>query len=79
MNGEQIRVLIIDDEEFHAEAVAETLTRLGYECVIATSGSAGAQKIEEQEFDVIVTDLRMDDLDGLAILRKAKRARARNW
>jgi two-component system response regulator HydG len=72
MNGEQIRVLIIDDEEFHAEAVAETLTRLGYECVIATSGSAGAQKIEDEEFDVIVTDLRMDDLDGLAILRKAK-------
>jgi two-component system response regulator HydG len=72
MNGEPLRVLIIDDEQFHAEAVAESLQRLGYECVIATSGSAGAQKIEEEEFDVILTDLRMDDLDGLAILRKAK-------
>src|SRR5437763_7877957 len=72
MNGEHIRVLIIDDEEFHAEAVAESLERLGYECVIATSGSAGAKKLEEEEFDVIVTDLRMEDLDGLAILRKAK-------
>src|SRR5438445_10831787 len=72
MNGEQIRVLIIDDEEFHAEAVAESLERLGYDCVIATSGSVGAQRLEQEEFDVIVTDLRMDDLDGLAILRKAK-------
>src|SRR5438105_9140614 len=72
MNGEHIRVLIIDDEEFHAEAVAESLQRLGYDCVIATSGSAGAKKLEEEEFDVIVTDLRMEDLDGLAILRKAK-------
>ena len=46
MNGEQIRVLVIDDEAVHAEAVAESLERVGYECVIATSGSAGARKIE---------------------------------
>src|SRR5690242_1270410 len=72
MNGESIRVLIIDDEKFHAEAVAESLQRLGYECVIATSGKAGAQKLEDEDFAVILTDLRMADLDGLAILRKAK-------
>src|SRR5438874_394867 len=72
MNGEPIRVLIIDDEEFHAEAVAESLRRLGYECVIATSGKTGAQKLEDEDFAVILTDLRMADLDGLAILRKAK-------
>jgi two-component system response regulator HydG len=72
MNGEPIRVLIIDDEKFHAETVAESLRRLGYECVIATSGSAGARRLEAEDFDVILTDLRMEDLDGLAILRKAK-------
>jgi two-component system response regulator HydG len=74
MNGEQIRVLIIDDEKFHAEAVAESLQRVGYECVVATSGSAGARKIEDEDFDVILTDLRMEDMDGLAILRKAKQS-----
>jgi two-component system response regulator HydG len=73
MNGEQIRVLIIDDEEFHAEAVAESLQRVGYECVVATSGAAGARKMEDEDFDVILTDLRMEDMDGLAILRKAKK------
>jgi two-component system response regulator HydG len=73
MNGEQLRVLIIDDEPLHAEAVAESLERVGYECVIATSGSAGAKKIEEEDFDVILTDLRMEDMDGLAIVRKAKK------
>jgi two-component system response regulator HydG len=72
MNGEQLRVLIIDDEAFHAETVAESLERVGYECVIATSGSEGAKKIQEEEFDVILTDLRMEDMDGLAIVRKAK-------
>src|SRR5919202_2274496 len=74
MNGEQTRVLIIDDEELHAEAVAESLERVGYECVIATSGSAGARRIEEEDCDVILTDLRMEDMDGLAILRKARQA-----
>jgi two-component system response regulator HydG len=72
MNDEPIRVLVIDDEQRHAEAVAESLERVGYECVIATSGSAGARRIENEEYDVVLTDLRMEDMDGLAILRKAK-------
>jgi two-component system response regulator HydG len=72
MNGEQLRVLVIDDERLHAEAVAESLERVGYDCVIATTSGAGAKKIEDDSFDVILTDLRMDGMDGLAILRKAK-------
>ena len=72
MESDPLRVLIIDDEKAHAEAVAESLTRVGYDCVIATSGKAGADKIEKEDFDVILTDLRMQDLDGLALLRKAK-------
>src|SRR5438552_5452012 len=72
MNGEHFRVLIIDDEQFHAAAVAESLERVGYDCVVATSGSAGARRIEQEDFDVILTDLRMADMDGLAILRKAR-------
>ena len=51
--------------------MAESLERVGYECVVATSGTAGARQIEHDEFDVILTDLKMADLDGLAILRKA--------
>jgi two-component system response regulator HydG len=72
--GEGLKVLVIDDEPIHAETVAEGLERVGYECVLATSGSAGARLIEQDEFDVIVTDLKMADLDGLAILRKAREA-----
>src|SRR5579884_4305153 len=69
---EPLRVLVIDDERFHAEAVAESLERVGYSCVIATSGSAGARKIEHEDWDVILTDLKMADLDGMAIVRKAR-------
>jgi len=68
-----VRVLIVDDDEAHAEAVAESLERGGrYECTVASSGSRGAQLIESDSFDVVITDLRMADVDGLAILRKTK-------
>lgn len=70
--GDGLRVLVIDDEVFHAQTVAESLERVGYECTVATSGREGAKLIERDDFDVILTDLKMADLDGLAILRLAK-------
>jgi two-component system response regulator HydG len=70
--GEGLKLLIIDDEANHAQVVAESLERVGYQCVVATSGSAGAKMIDQDEPDVILTDLKMDGIDGLAILRKAR-------
>jgi two-component system response regulator HydG len=69
----QVRVLIVDDDEAHADAVAESLERMGhYESTVASSGAKGASLIESDSFDIIITDLRMGDVDGLTILRKAK-------
>ncbi len=67
------QVLIIDNEEAHAQVVAESLERVGFVCHVATSGTQGAQKIEEGPFDVIITDLMMTDIDGLGILSRAKK------
>jgi two-component system response regulator HydG len=72
MPSDRIRVLIVDDEEPHAQAVAETLERAGYACTVAPSGPEGAKRIAVDEFDIIVTDLIMSDIDGLGILKKAK-------
>jgi len=71
-NSIAISVLIVDDDEPHAQAVADSLESLNCDCTIANSGKRGADLIESQSFDVIITDLRMEDFDGLAILRKAK-------
>ena len=65
-------VLIIDNDQSHAETVAEGLERVGYRCRVATSGNEGARLIEELHFDVIITDLVMADIDGLGILARAK-------
>ncbi len=70
--GNGIRVLIVDDDEAHAQAVAESLERVGYECTVAGSGEKGLSLIEKETYDVVVTDLRMGEIDGLTLLRRTK-------
>jgi two-component system response regulator HydG len=65
-------VLIIDNDQAHAETVAESLQRVGFQCSVAPCGAEGARLIAEKDFDVIITDLVMHDVDGLEILARAK-------
>lgn len=67
-----IRVLVVDDDEGHAQAVADSLERINCECKVATSGEAGSQMISSESWDVVVTDLQMGNVDGIEILRHAK-------
>ncbi len=67
-----IRILIIDDDEAHAETVADCLARVGSDCTVANSGESGAKLIESDNYDVVITDLKMDDLDGLQILARTR-------
>jgi len=67
-----IRVLIVDNEAAHAHAVAESLDRVGYDCSVATSGPQGIKQIDQGEFDLVITDLVMNEVDGLAVLKHAK-------
>jgi two-component system, NtrC family, response regulator HydG len=69
-----IRVLIIDNEAAHAETVAESLERVGYMCVVATSGTEGARLVEREHFDIVITDLMMNDVNGIEILKRARQA-----
>lgn len=72
LNTIPVRVLIVDDDESHAQAVADSLTRINCDCRVASSGERGSQLIAAETWDVIVTDLRMGEIDGLEILRQAK-------
>ncbi len=71
-DGPKTSVLIVDNEAAHAQAVAESLDRVGCDCTVATSGSEGVRQLERGQFDLVITDLMMNDVDGLAILAKAK-------
>ena len=66
-----VRVLIVDNDPAHASAMAESLETVGHQCDVATSGSEGLRHVEQDTYDVIVTDLVMNDVDGMEMLNRA--------
>jgi len=52
--------------------MSEILDRIGYECDVATSGPEGLRRVEQNTYDVVVTDLVMNDVDGMELLRRTK-------
>jgi len=67
-------ILIVEDEQAHAEAVEEGLSRLGHRCTIAPDGAKGIAQIRSKHFDIIVTDLFLGGPeDGIAVLEAAEK------
>jgi two-component system response regulator HydG len=64
--------LIVDDDEAHAESLAEWLEIDGYTCALAHSGEQGIARLSEETFDAVLTDLKMRDKSGLEVLRESK-------
>jgi two-component system, NtrC family, response regulator HydG len=67
-----IKVLVIDDDAAHADAVADSLARVGYDCTAATTGADGIAMLDRDAYEVIVTDLRMKDASGMDVLAAAR-------
>src|SRR5215217_947869 len=66
-------ILVIDDEEDHAQVMCEALTRLGHKCDVTYSLAEAQAKLDRRTYDVVVTDLVMDGRrDGLEVLKKTK-------
>ncbi|KAA5540708.1 sigma-54-dependent Fis family transcriptional regulator [Roseiconus nitratireducens] len=65
------RLLVVDNEAAHARAMTESLEKVGYKCTVATSGPEAATLIERDTFDIIITDMVMNDVDGMKILKLA--------
>jgi len=68
-----IRVLVVDDEVDFATALATRLQRRGFSAAAAFSGADAVRSVEEGQFDVVLLDLKMPGMDGLATLREVRR------
>jgi len=66
------RILVVDDELDHAEAMAESLGRVGYRVSLATSGEEAIRIVKEGEIDIILTDLVMGEVSGIDLLKEAR-------
>jgi len=65
------RLLIVDDEAAQMKALHETLETEGYTAIGFTSAAAALAMLREQSFDLVLTDLMMPEMDGVAFLRAA--------
>ncbi len=66
-----IRVLVVDNDPPLATAMVESLESVGYDISIAISGPEGLKMIQQNQYDVVITDLMMNDVDGMGILENA--------
>lgn len=65
-------ILVIDDETTQREALAGYLEKQGFQVLTADSGRSGMELFQQQPADLILTDFRMPDLDGMGVLEQAR-------
>jgi putative nucleotidyltransferase with HDIG domain len=66
------QILIVDDEEVICSILARRLTREGYTCVTANNGREALQYFYKHPFSLIISDIKMPEMDGLALLKRVK-------
>jgi signal transduction histidine kinase len=67
------KILVVDDEQSVATTIKAILQLDGNEVTAVTTGAEALAQLREHEFDVVLTDLRLDDLDGIEILRETQK------
>jgi DNA-binding NtrC family response regulator len=67
------KILLVDDEVVFTTNMGKLLTNRGYKVTAANSGDAAIQALEKEHFDVVVLDLKMPGMDGLATLKEIKK------
>jgi len=67
------RILIVDDERSVVLLIRQVLIERGYETCEAPNGLAGLKWFQSQFIDLIITDLKMPNMDGMTFLREVKR------
>jgi PAS domain S-box-containing protein len=65
------RLMIVDDEIDLLTSLCDILSEIGYETVGFTSGKDALKALKERDFDLLLTDLMMPEMDGIALLRAA--------
>lgn len=69
----RIRLILIDDEVGFTTVMAKRLSRRGLDVTSAFSGSEAIQAMRKAEFDLAVLDLKMEDMDGIEVLKIFKK------
>ena len=67
------RILIVEDEVPIAQLIEMSLARAGYQCEAVNDGCAAADKIEQNDYDLVLLDIMLPQLSGMEVLRRLRR------
>lgn len=68
-----IHILVLDDEKIVGERLKASLEKEGHTLEIFINPAVALNRIREKVFDVVITDIRMDDVDGIQILEEVRK------
>jgi hypothetical protein len=72
MTRGKINILVVDDDISHCTILQALLRGWGYEVALAYSGRAALEQVRERVFDLVLCDVRMAEMDGIATLKEIK-------
>ena len=67
MESSKYTILVVDDEELIRNLVVTFLSKLGHSCLIAIDGVDALDKMKENKIDVVITDIKMPNMDGITL------------
>jgi DNA-binding NtrC family response regulator len=68
----RLTILVLDDEPIVGKRLKPALAKSGYEVDVVQTGADALRLIEERAYDIVVTDIRMEGVDGLDVLRQVR-------
>lgn len=71
-NGEKTRILVLDDEAIVLKRLGPALEKAGYQVELFSRSSDASKRVTERDFDIVITDLKMEGLDGMQFLTQVK-------
>jgi len=66
--SEPLKVLLLDDEPIVGKRLKPALTKIGCEVEVFEDSRQALERIDQTDFDIVITDIRMDEVDGIEIL-----------
>ena len=64
----QLKILLLDDEPIVGKRLKPALAKMGCEVEVYENSRLALERIDQTDFDIVITDVRMDDIDGIEIL-----------
>ncbi len=73
---ERPRILVVDDEASIRDLLSKTLALADYDVDVAPDGRSAVERLRMLAYDLLITDLKMPGMDGLGVIREARRLKA---